>query len=1565
MAARPAIERVTPANTMVPLSIAPLQRNTASAPLAGSPSASAQLVSHTSALAKGAVVSTQTPDVALLERKARQDWAAKNPAQARTASVAGSYEEVAHLVRRSNWEALSKTHRAMVRKMVWDARAGVVGVMPCFAPGTNPKTVQAFESINSSLQFFRAGTYWTNTAAGLHAQGAPLTLRWSVVPDGTALPAGDAEPAAPSNLRARLNAIYGSETVWRPLIRQVFTRWSEVAGVRYIEELNDDGIAMTNTTANPGVAGVRGDVRIGGHSVDGVSGILAFNYFPDNGDMVIDTDDMVAPSGFFINTSGNSLGLRNVLAHEHGHGLAFSHVCPVDETKLMEPFVSRNFDGPQIDDIQNAHRGYGDPLEENDSQSGGTNLGTLGNGTTTRTGVSLDSNTDQDFYRFSVSSSKLLTATVQPQGGSYLEGPQTSACTGTTFNAGAQRNLALAVLDSSGTVVAQVNSTGVGGVETLSSVRLAVGSGPYAIRVSGDTTNSVQLYSLNLSLSDAPPGAAFTQNGAVTINDTTGNGNRNGLADPGEASLGLTIPLRNVGDTNATGVVGTLVSLTTGVTVVQANATYPNINASSTTNNSTQPVISLASNFSCGSTILLRLDVQSNQGSSSVNLTLSTGTSTQNSFTYSGASVTIPDATSTQAGAIATATILVSGSGPISDIDFKLDNLTHTFVGDLALTLTSPSGTTVTLIDSMDGGNNSGNNFVNTVLDDEASNSIENQTAAAAPFTGSFLPASALAAFDGQSANGTWTVRIQDFAQGDLGALNTFSLRISTLQCTAANTTLPVLSINDASASEGNLGTNGVTFTVTLAPASSQTVTVNFATSNGTATAGSDYTSTSGTLTFAPGDTSKPINVPAVGDTTVEPNETFTVNLTTPVNATIGDSQGTGTIINDDSPRLAVTDTTVFEGNSGSTNATVNVSLTPSASQTVTVSYATSNGTATSGSDYASTSGTLTFTAGQTSKTINIPILGDTTSEPNETINVTLTSPTNATLSDGSGLVTITNDDGVSSAPPRIFISAPAKDKAVSVLSNISGQAADASGSGLNRVEVVLKRNSDNLYWTGTTWGARTLLTTTLNGGNWTRTGGLPSGTFLLEGQYTIAATVFDNNAGSKSTSIFFRVDKTLPTSVTITTPANGSTITGFTSINGTATDNPGGTGIVRMDVILKRNSDGKYWTGTTWGARKLLTVAISGNNWNVTSTLPNAANTLSGTYLVAAYAYDLAMNAITANSNVTVNKFPPPAISITSPGSNKAVSNLDSIFGRVVDNSQTGINRVEIVLKRNSDSKYWTGSVWGARTLLTTTVSAGTWTRNAGLPNGTNLVEGAYTLAASVFDNSGGTKSTSILFTVDKTLPTALTIASPANGSSLTALSAISGTVSDNAGGTGITRMDVVLKRNSDAKYWTGTAWGARKLLSVSISGSSWSVTNVLPGGANLTAGGYLVAAYAYDRANNSVGANSNFTVPAPGIQTAESPYTLSTAAIISNGVQLTFTGAVDASSATNPASYDILVDGRAVAVERATLQSSTVVGLNLPQGSLSAGDSVVVAYTLVDNRARRLTGKASVTIH
>lgn len=237
---------------------------------------------------------------------------------------------------------------------------------------------------------------------------------------------------------------------------------------------------------------------------------------------------------------------------------------------------------------------------------------------------------------------------------------------------------------------------------------------------------------------------------------------------------------------------------------------------------------------------------------------------------------------------------------------------------------------------------------------------------------------------------------------------------------------LPTLNINNVTVTEGDSGTVNMTFMVSLSMMSTQVITVDYATADGTAVAAADYTASSGTLTFNPGDLSKPVTVPVLGDTLDEQNETLFVDLSNAQNATIGDGQGQGTINDDDvAPTLSISDVAVTEGNSGTTNAVLTVTLSAASGRVVTVNYATGDGTAiaggsaaTGGRDYDSGSGTLTFNPGDTTTTITVAVNGDLLDEIDETFDVTLSTAVNATIVDGVGEATITNDD----VPPTMTI---------------------------------------------------------------------------------------------------------------------------------------------------------------------------------------------------------------------------------------------------------------------------------------------------------------------------------------------------------------------------------------------------------------------------------------------------------------------------------------------------------------------------------------------------------------
>ena len=246
----------------------------------------------------------------------------------------------------------------------------------CFAEGTDPAYVEAINTMVAmrNQAFFGADFLLNGRWSG--NIGSVRTLTYSFVPDGLSLPGGIGEPTAPSILFSTFDSAFsaqGGRSTWILRFQQVFDRWHALTGITYTRITVggndwDDGAAW-------GSAGsaTRGDVRIGSHYLDGSSGVLAYNNFPSNGDMILDSAD----SGFWASSSNAHRFLRNVVAHEHGHGIGLLHTCPTSQTKLMEPYISTAYDGPRQDDIRGGQFYYGDPYEPNGTAGTATNLGTL------------------------------------------------------------------------------------------------------------------------------------------------------------------------------------------------------------------------------------------------------------------------------------------------------------------------------------------------------------------------------------------------------------------------------------------------------------------------------------------------------------------------------------------------------------------------------------------------------------------------------------------------------------------------------------------------------------------------------------------------------------------------------------------------------------------------------------------------------------------------------------------------------------------------------------------------------------------------------------------------------------------------------------------------------------------------------------------------------------------------------------------------------------------------------------------------------------------------------------
>lgn len=395
----------------------------------------------------------------------------------------------------------------------------IIGICGCENCDGRLEHNDPYDENEDGTSNFQIVTRWTATtmSGGGLQQGDPTILTWSIIPDGT--DANGAGGFVPSNMIAVWDSAFNEPNAgtadltnrnWFSRIQQALDRWGELSGIEYVYEPNDDGV--TNFGAG-GFAGVRGDVRIGGFTIDGAGGILAFNSFPNVGDMAVDTSDQA----FFSSAGASFRALRNIYTHEQGHGLGFAHVVSNNANFLMEPAINLAFDGPQLDDIRAIHRNYGDVNEKsnnfagNDALGNATDLGTLTDGGSTIIGtqattgtvvlgndtdfVSIDDNSDTDFYKITVGEVAFLDVTLTPVGATYNQSAE-GGPGATPLNSSNISNLSLTLLTATGSLLDLSTSGGVGEPEEITGQ--IVVPGDTIIRVQG-TANSIQLYTLEVT----------------------------------------------------------------------------------------------------------------------------------------------------------------------------------------------------------------------------------------------------------------------------------------------------------------------------------------------------------------------------------------------------------------------------------------------------------------------------------------------------------------------------------------------------------------------------------------------------------------------------------------------------------------------------------------------------------------------------------------------------------------------------------------------------------------------------------------------------------------------------------------------------------------------------------------------------------------------------------------------------------------------------------------------------------------------------------------------------------
>ncbi|MCA1618171.1 MAG: DUF4214 domain-containing protein [Acidobacteria bacterium] len=579
-----------------------------------------------------------------------------------------------------------------------------------------------------------------------------------------------------------------------------------------------------------------------------------------------------------------------------------------------------------------------------------------------------------------------IPGTLQFSAATYAAGEAGTNATVTVTRAdGSDRAVSVSYATSNGTAVAGVDYTAAGGT-----LNFAAGetSKTFNVAVSDDSLDEPD-ETVNLTLSGPTGGATLGTQTTATLTITDND------AAPALSVNDVTVTEGNVGTTGAV----------FDVTLSAASAQPVTVNYSTADNSATQPADYASASgtltFNPGDTV------------KTVNVNVAGDTTDEPNETFfvnlsSPSNATVGDG---------------QGTGTITDDD----GAPSLSVGDATAVAEGNAGATTAV------------NFTVSLLPASGQTvtvSYATADGTATSASGDYAAVTSSLTFDPGQTSRTITVNVNGDTVGEAHEnffLNLSSPSNATISDSQAQATVnnddAALAINDLTIAEGNTGTTAFNFTVTLSHASVNPVSVSYATSDGTATAGSDYAAvTSGTVNFTPGDTSETVTINVTGEALFEANETFNVTLSSATGgATISDNAGLGTITNDDTaPSFTISDATVTEGNSGTVNATFTVTLSAPSGVAASVSYATTSagGTATegSGNDYTAASGTLNFVPGDTSETFTVTVRGETTFENNETFFVNLTSPSGATINDAQGVGTITNDD----TAPTISINDPA-----------------------------------------------------------------------------------------------------------------------------------------------------------------------------------------------------------------------------------------------------------------------------------------------------------------------------------------------------------------------------------------------------------------------------------------------------------------------------------------------------------------------------------------------------------
>ncbi|UCH88907.1 MAG: hypothetical protein JSV49_11830, partial [Thermoplasmata archaeon] len=408
----------------------------------------------------------------------------------------------------------------------------------------------------------------------------------------------------------------------------------------------------------------------------------------------------------------------------------------------------------------------------------------------------------------------------------------------------------------------------------------------------------------------------------------------------------------------------------------------------------------------------------------------------------------------------------------------------------------------------------------------------------------------------------------------------------------------------------------------------------------------------------------------------------------------------------------------------------------------------------------------------------------------------------------------------IDTKPPASFTTVPENNSIYNVLNKISGTASDpVNGSGLDKVEIMIQRLSDDHYWNGTQWSSLQEWILTTGTAEWNYDTASVEWNSSMSYVVHSRATDIATNIESSITGNEFLIDFDRPYS-TIEVPASNSYLNELIIFSGRTID-AGNSGLDKVEISVMQGFGNLFWNGTNWGEPEKWLVTQGTEEWSFNSS--DIIWSSGYRYVVRSRAADNAANVeVPGAGNIFFIDLDKPYTTIDIPSNNSIVNKLDTISGCSDDEGGSGIVDVRITIRRMTDLYYWDGSDWSSSESWLLASGTRNWAYDTSAVTWTSDTE--YIIRSQARDNASNVEIPGYgrVFTFDSELPIS-SITYPQAGSYLNELETITGNASD-PGGAGLRSIEIKIKSTDDNTYWSGSSWTSNEFW-LSVDGTNqWS---------------------------------------------------------------------------------------------------------------------------------------------